>query len=256
MRSGKRNKNNLNALLLLFVFSEICLAQQFPLWFLRPGDINCNNLVVGYAKRSYYEDTAAVKKAELNAALNYTKLSDITIAGDQNFWLTAIGNAWMGSSYKEIYDSHYVSKVAEVLNIIDIHKLDGYLILLASTDECDISDVEKKLVSVYEYPKPDWMDILPDDGIYSYAVGSSEIYYYPETAWIKAEENARLNLARSLNTKIKAVQKFSSIENQAIVSESTSVKLNNIEIKGRWVNDKLKVNYVLVRCKKFSERIE
>lgn len=220
------------------------------MWFIDQVDINCRGLAVGYARRSYYEDTTAVKNAILNAADNYVKLLNNTITGDQNFWSTAIGNAWMGSSYKEIYDSFYVGKVSESLNIIDIYKLDDYLILLASKDECEISDAEKVLVSGSVNPKPGWIKNLPVDDIYNYAIGSSEVYHYAESSWLNAERNARLTLARTLNSSIKAVQLFSSNENQAIINESLDLKLQDLEIVNRWIDSTSNIFYVLIRCQK------
>lgn len=253
MRNGKRSKSNLKFLPFLFlVLIEICFAQQYPIWFLNQGDIKCNDLTVGYARRSYYGDTAAVKYAVLNAAENYVKLSKVGIAGDQNFWATAIGNAWMGSSFKETYDSGLVKKVSETINILDTHKLKDFLIVLASKDDCELLDAEASVVGIKELSIPAWMKTLPNDDIYVYAIGSSESYHYNENSWLTAEKNARLVLARSLNSKTIAVQKISSTESQAVLNESLSIQINDIEIVNRWIDNKLKVFYVLIRCRKFS----
>jgi hypothetical protein len=253
MRNGKRSKSNLKILLfLIFVLSEISFAQQYPVWLINQGDISCKGLTVGYARRSYYGDTSAVKYAVMNAAENYVKLSSVSIAGDQNFWATAIGNAWMGSSFKESYDSGLVSKVAEEIKIIDTYKLNDYLIVLTSKDECDLLETEKNLVLIAENSKPTWLANLPNNENYFYAIGSSENYHYSETSWLAAEKNARLVLARSLSSKTKAVQRFSNTENQAIVNESISMQLNDLEIANRWIDSKLKLFYVLIRCRKFS----
>jgi len=253
MRNGKRNKSNLRLLPFLFlVLSGVSFAQQYPVWFLNQGDIECNSVTVGYARRSYYGDTTAIKYAFMNAAENFVKQSSISISGDQNFWTTALGNAWMGSSIKESYDISMVGKVAETIAILDTFKLKDFLMVLTSKSECDLLEEEKNLVLILENSKPAWLVSLPSDENYIYAIGSSESYHYNENSWLTAEKNARLVLARSLNLQTKSVQKISSNESQAVLNESLSIQINDIKIVNRWIDSKSRIYYVLIRCRKFG----
>lgn len=236
-------------IVLLFFASQLNYSQQYPEWFIHQKKINCEGAVVGYAQRSYYGDTAAFQNAVLNAAENYIRFSKVQISGDQNFWLTALGNTWLGSRYSETFDTISALQIKNRLSIVDSFKSNNLLIVLFSSIKCDLKDKIKIKIKIETEHPPGWLNSIPNDNEYLYSVGSSEQYYYKENSWLNAERAARLNLARNFLIQIKSLQKTSTSESQVVTSEATSVKLRNIEVVSRWIDEQKKVYYVLIRTK-------
>ena len=74
-------------------------------------------------------------------------------------------------------------------------------------------------------------------------------YYYESSSWKEAERMARRNLARSVYTTVRMLQK-SGIQAQGIEHEELRVNLHDISVAARWTDVNARIVYVLMRTPK------
>jgi len=234
---------------LILYLSTVVSAQEYKLWFLEQGSLNCTDTAVGYAKRSYYNDSTAIIIATQNAYKNFVVQNRVNISGEQAFWTTEIGNAWMGSDIKEVYDTNRSSIISRNVILLDRMLSNDFVAILISDRECELSPLNKFVVSINSLMRPAWVDIKPQESDYYYAVGIAPEYYYESNSWMEAEKRARLNLARILYTKIESLQK-KNIGTQEIKKEKLSVELKEITFVARWKDEIKKICYVLNKIPK------
>jgi len=234
---------------LIFCFNTAVSAQEYKLWFLEQGSLNCTGTAVGYAKRSYYNDSTAFGIATENAYKNFAIQNQVTISGEQAFWTTETGNAWMGSDIKEVYDTNETKIITRNVSLVDTMISEDFVAILIGDRECELSSLDKFVAFNNSSMPPAWIDTKPQERDYYYAVGIAPEYYYESNSWMEAEKRARLNLARILFTKIESLQK-KDIGGQDIKKEKLSVELKEISFVARWKDEKNKICYVLAKVPK------
>ncbi len=231
---------------LIFCLSSVISAQGYKLWFLEQGSLNCTGTAVGYAKRSYYKDSTAFAIATDNAYKNFVIQNRVTISGEQVFWTTEMGNAWMGNDIKEVYDTNECSIISRDVIPLDTMFIEDFVAILIGDRECELSSLNKFVVSIDSSMQPAWIDVKPQESGYYYAVGITPEYYYESNSWLEAEKRVRLNLARVLYTKIESLQK-KEIGGQEVKKEKLSVELKEITFVARWKDEKNKIYYLLAK---------
>lgn len=236
-------------LVFLFLFNEILLPQVYKGWFLDPLDYGCGNTVIGYANRSYYGDTSAIKNAFLNACENYLKQHQVYFHGGQAFWTTEAGTYWMGNNFTEDIDTSIIYYTVSSLKIIDTLLTPEFVAVLVGDKSCT-GEYTSEMHNINVLKAPLWINTIPQDGVYHYAVGLAPSYYHERSSWEEAEKIARRNLASNVNSKVKSLEKKTEFEYQEIKNEDISVMLTNCEIIGRWKDTKKSVFYVLMRMPK------
>jgi len=231
---------------LILLLSTAASAQGYKLWFLEQGSLNCAGTSVGYAKRSYYKDSTAFAIATENAYKNFVVQNRVTISGEQAFWTTEIGNAWMGNDIKEVYDTNECSIISRTVIPLDTMLIKDFVAIIVGDRECELSSLNKFVVFIDSSIQPAWVDIIPQESDYYYAVGIAPEYYYESSSWMEAEKRASLNLARILYTKIESLQK-KEIGGQEVKKEKLSVELKEITFVARWKDEKNKIYYLLAK---------
>lgn len=230
-------------------FAGILIAQSYKAWFLNPLDYGCGNTVIGYSNRSYYGDTSAIKNAFLNACENYLKQHQVYFSGGQAFWTTEAGTYWMGNSFTEEIDTSIVYTTVSTLKIIDTLITPDFVAVLVSDQSCEgkFDNISQNINSL---KTPVWITSIPYDNRFFYSVGLAPSYYHERSSWEEAEKIARRNLASNVSSKMKSLEKKSSLEYQEIMNEDIAVILKNCQIIGRWRDLKKNIFYVLMRMPK------
>ncbi len=235
-------------LLLLFGTAK---AQVYPYWFLFQDQVNCKTKIVSVIKPPTFYRDSAISVAFRKGCDLLAKYTNVKIHGGQAFWTTEAGTHSMGAHYTEEYDSsltdYFQGKLKVVDYFIDKQKL---IVLSGDSTACSLSDRAKEKISIDKVKQPNWVEELPNDNRYFFAVGLSEEYYYEPSSWERAEHNAFMSLARTARSTVKSMQKKNVIESQDVFNEDVDVVLQNVEITARWRDVKKKVFYVLARTKR------
>ena len=224
------------------------MAQEYPRWFLNPSDLPCQDIVAGYAKPSFHLDSS-VNQAVLSGAEIYIKYSNSHLTGGEAYWSTEAGVAWMGSEITLQYDSAAVAVTAVTLQPIDTVYSQDLVIVLLSKGHCELDKRSRKRVAIKDLDTPSWINSIPQDGRYLYAMGQAPKYYYEISSWIEAEERTLKSLAKSIGVEVQAMQKVSQA-GQEIRHETYSVSLCDVQTVARWWDLNDGVFYVLLRMPK------
>jgi len=223
-----------------------CDAQVYPKWFLEQGNLACRSAAVGYANNSYYVKSSATH-AFRDACNSFSRQEITRISGGQAFWETEAGTFAMGSDIKEQFDTAEIAHAANFLIPLDTSIADGMVVVLVGSPRCRLDEFFRERVNITSASAPSWIESLPKDSLFYYAVGLSSEYYYESSSWKEAEQAARRNLARSICTEIKALHKRAGQENQEIRDDNSSVALKDFQVVSRWRDVKRKIFSVLIR---------
>jgi hypothetical protein len=169
-----------------------------------------------------------------------------TVAGDQLYWSTALGTAWMGSSIQEQFDTAAVSQAMVRLSPLDTLFSEGLVAVLLGTPGRVLDSVSREQRCTIGAPAPEWAEQPPQPGEFIYAVGVAPEYYYEMSSWDEAERKARLNLARTVRVKVGALQEMD-VQDHVLQREQLSVVLINSQTVARWRDAHERVFYVLAR---------
>jgi len=226
-------------------------AQQYPYWFIYQDHVKCTSQIATSINDPTYYPASAINSAFQSGCQDLARYSRIKISGEQTFWITEIGAYLMDARYYQEYDSssieYYLSKFKVVDSYTDKQKV---LVLIADSSIDLINDEFRTILNIQTLNKPDWIESLPSDNQFYYSVGESEEYSYESSSWKKAEQNALLSLAKSINAIIRSLQKRNSSEYQDILNEKIHVIIKNARIVARWRDVKDKVFYVLIKSDK------
>ena len=229
------------------VFVQPCVSQDYPYWFLFEGEVGCGTTAVGIAQPSFSRDSAVALSFRQGCGA-FVQRSWVKISGGQGFWATEGGTYWMGADFTEEYDTAGTRAICSGLSGVDtIVTKDGVFVLVARTG-CTVDGMKGKTSSIVGKAPPDWVERLPSEKGYSFAIGLAPTYFYETSSWAEAERAARRNLARGFHTELRSMQKLTSTEGQEVRQEELSVTLKNWRVVARWrdVNDG--VFYVLIKA--------
>lgn len=232
----------------LLLPSGAALAQDYPYWFFNQASVRCKRVAVGYAKSSFYPDSAAAR-AIRNGYENYARQRCTEVGGGQTFWNTEMGMFWMESNFVEKFDSTVIASAASVLTPKDTLVTDEFICVLLGGSGCIVDPWYRDEQSPKDLPSPAWIEEIPEDSNYCYGIGVAPQYFYETSSWAEAEKLARRNLARAVYTQLQAIQKLG-YQGQEILHERTAVVLKNVEIVSRWRDLEQEIFYVLVRMPK------
>ena len=235
-------------LCLTILMVQDCLAQVYPKWFLNQLALGCQKTAVGYANPSFYPDSSAAR-AFRDGCETYVRQMQTNLFGGQAFWSTEIGTIWMGSDFSEQFDSVAVANAVNHLQALDTLFTNSFVAVILSNSDCLLDMSIRERQSVCSLPFPTWLEAIPTDEEYYYAVGLAPEYFYEKSSWTEAERMARRNLARVVYIDVKALRKISG-EGQEIRLEELSVTLQSIQTVARWRDIENRIFYVLVRMPK------
>jgi len=220
---------------------------QYPVWFTEQGRIPGPRVVVGYAQPGYRHDSTG-GAAYQDALFSYARQNHVKIVGGQIFWNTEAGSFWMGSDFSEDVDTTGLTQAAESLAVLDSFTTPSMQALLLGP-KGDELDPAWKTRTRWGSRSPEWIESPPASSTDEYAVGMAPQYYYESSSWKEAERMARRNLARSVFTTVRMLQK-SGIQAQGIEHEELRVDLHDISVAARWTDVNARIVYVLMRTPK------
>jgi len=235
--------------LVLLGCAAVAQAQEYPRWFLRPGELPPAELAAGYGQPSMYPDSTG-GPAFVNAAENLVRLRSSVFAGSQAFWTAEFGTMVVGSTVTEMYDTAAVEAEARRLKVLHQHRTAKMTLVLAGSG-VEIDESKRALVNVRAIPRPTWTERPPSSTTHMYAVGMSAEYFYESSSWLMAEYAARRELARSVTSILKSLQRVSSV-GQEVRDETVACRLTDVVVVERWKDPIKRIHYVLIRMPKPS----
>lgn len=184
--------------LLLFIACTLPLvAQQYPRWFLFPGEIHCTTTVTVITQPpTYYRDSAIAHAFRLGCDM-LARYTAMHVAGGQTFWATEAGIHSMGAKYEVLYDTALTDFYRSTRIVLDAFVDKQRTLVLVGDSNCAVDDNARSMVRLDKISQPQWVEQPPADNRYHYAVGFSEEFYYETSSWQTAEKNAYMALARS-----------------------------------------------------------
>jgi hypothetical protein len=235
--------------LVLLGWAASVQAQEYPRWFLRPGDLPRADFAAGYGQPSMYLDTTG-GPAFTNAVENFVRFHSTVFAGSQAFWTAEFGTMVVGSSVTEQYDTASVESESRRLKVLHQHKTTKLTLVLAGSG-AGIGDADRALLNIRAIPRPVWTERPPASATHMYAVGMAAEYFYESSSWLMAEYAARRELARSVTSILKSLQRVSTV-GQEVKDETVACRLSDVAVIERWKDPIKRIHYVLIRMLKPS----
>ena len=235
---------------LLLIASSTASGQIYPRWFLFPDEIPCPVCAIGVAPTPYYPDSSG-GEAFISAVQNYLHSNEVTIEGTKEYGATTDGMTAVSTSVCETIDSSRFEGLSKTLKLFDLKSIGGMTIALAGEGSCAVPDSLKTPILV-SASTPSWLAILPQDARYYYAVGMSEPAYYESSAWLEAEKHARLELAKSVRSTVRGLDRLETGSSGAeayssVQDEKISVTLHEAQVVRRWRDLQARLYVILIR---------
>lgn len=230
-------------ILIFVLFKSTVFAQDYPYWFLHQGKLDCQSSVVGYAKPAEYQASSAAQ-AHQNAFENISLINTM-VSGKQGFHTTEIGAFWLGSDINAQGDTVKSNYLSLQYTAVDTFFSD-HLVCVVIMKDGKIKDQHKRRIPCAAQQKPTWVTTLPKKEDMLFALGAAPSYYYEISSWQEAENNARLNLARSVQVKIQSLEK-EYLQYQRIDSETVSTSLSDVSVAARYRDFETNLYYVLLQ---------
>ncbi len=234
---------------LLVSVSNILVAQTYPAWFLNPEKIPCTDALTMIIRSSVYPQSA-MQTAFVEGCFTLARYKNSQISGGQAFWSTESGIFEMGSNYAIDFDSSLAERYFERLKITDSFTDNTKIVLLIADSACKFGDELFEKKNIKNIPEPKWIEQMPNEKGYIYAVGLSQEYVYEVSSWNSAERNGFLDLARQQKISLKSVQKHDVNEQHDLRNEDVNAQLTDVKVISRYRDLKRKIFYVLMRMKK------
>ena len=236
--------------LIFLTFSGMAFAQQYPKWFLFPGEVRCSPHITFITSPATYHSDSAIAEGFKLACDLLARYASMQISGGQTFWATEAGISSMGAKYEQHYDTLLAGEYLSTLKVLQSYIDKEKTLVLVGDSSCPVNDDLTSLLPLGIIKQPQWVEELPVEKGYQFGVGFSEQFYYEISSWQWAEKNSYMALARSTQVKMQSLQKQNTTEGQDIRNEEIDVYLRNVEIVARWKDVKKKIYYVLARMKK------
>ncbi len=235
--------------LVLFVCSTVH-AQMYPRWFLFPDEIPCGTFAIGMAPTPYYPDSSG-GEAFLSGVVNAVRSDELTIEGTKEYGATDVGVTAISTDVQEIIDSAKIDLFAKSLKLLDLRTIGETTLALVGHADCQFPDSLKNAKRPSRR-SPAWLASLPQDSQYYYAVGMSEPAYYEFSAWLEAEKHARLELAKSVRSTVRGVDRMEAGASgdeaySSVQDEKISITLRGVQVARRWKDPKTRLYAVLLR---------
>ena len=232
----------------LLVYAAPAPAQEYPRWFLRQGDLSCPLCAAGYGQPSMYLDTTG-GPAFQNGVMNAVIFQGSTFTGSEGFWTAEFGTMVFGSSVTEEYDTAAVEVALRTLKPLHQFRSPKFTLVLAGNPACPLSDPDRATINIRNVPRPSWVERPPQSPTHLYAVGMSAEYFYETSSWLMAEKTARRELARSVSSALRGLQRMSKV-GQEVRDETITCRLREVQVIERWKDPVKRIHYVLVRMLK------
>jgi len=155
----------------------------------------------------------------------------------------------MGSTVTEEYDTAAVERSVSLLKPLHQYKTQKMSLVLAGEQGAVIPPGAFDPVNIRAVPRPSWIERPPASPTHLYAVGMAAEYFYESSSWLMAEYTARRELARSVSTALRAVQRMSTVGHE-VRDETVTCRLAEIRVMERWKDPLKRIHYVLVRMLK------
>ena len=211
---------------------------RYPQWFWQPPLDLSFSTAVGYALTGRYPEKA-VERAIDDAIESVAKSIRVHIHGKQ------VSTDWqLIPGFQEEIDVSVKEHVQEKHQVLAIYQ--DEVLAMAFVGLGTTSNISNHFTTASPSP-PDWLEKLPDQPRYIYALGQSYMGAYPGKAWTRAEGRARINLALAIESNISILKKLHRDFLKIITRTHINVTLTEIETVERWYDSQQRVCHVLLR---------
>ena len=209
-------------------------AILYPIWFHNMPYKHGTVFAVGYAP-IYFDTSASFTEAKKNLKQNLCLAKYCEVAGERAFLRIGTLTAYMGGNITLKYDTACMTNYY----VLDSAITADMVLVLGSDKRVD--DWQNCILRMGDF----WHNSIELDNFITDVV-AVPLYYYESSSWQEGEKLARVKLATQLYTKIKALQKVHNDIIECVSVESTSVKLMNTQILGRYKDESKGICYLLV----------
>ena len=245
-----------------FIVTSFFKAQEKPTWYFSPPQSDNLFYAIGLSPK-YQNDKDSFAAAQENAIGNLTREIKVRlISGSAS---VSSSSSYLEQSYAiELIDSTIYNSVSKNAVPIDSINYDGYAYYLMAIRRnlkkpvaSSINQWIKSDVSLRDYDnekgKPTWISILPKRKGIIFSVGMSSNYLHLNDCWDNSAKNARVNLAKEIQVRIKSMSVDYETgvisQHKEWIEETTNVELNDTPIIERWYDKNKNLYYTLIEHK-------
>ena len=228
----------------LLIWVNGASAQEYPTWFTQlPGDLSAP-VAVGYAPASRQKDRALSAAVE-DGLQRLARDISAKIRSEEGFAQVGGGLRFLGRIVDEEVEPALLRSLQSAHRILDSATVNGMTLVLLSRKQDDVRvGHARKAMSVR---KPAWIEEVPREKAYQFAVGVSRLYFHEESSWMAAEQSARLEMARGVLSRVQSLLRMHDGRIENVIVSETDVVLNNVQFVARWLDRENKACYVLCR---------
>ena len=245
-----------------FVFTSFFQAQEKPTWYFSPPQSD-NLLYATGLSPQYQKPEDSFAAAQENAIGNLTR--EIKVRLISGLASVSGSGSYLKQSFAiEFIDSTIYNAVSKNAVPIDSINYDGYTYYLmairrnlkkpaaSSINQWIKSDASLKYYD-NEKKTPAWISILPKRKGIIFSIGMSSNYLHLNDCWDNSAKNARVNLAKEIQVRIKSMSVDYETgvlsQRKEWLEETTNVELNNTRIIERWYDKNKNLYYTLIEHK-------
>ena len=210
----------------------------YPHWFwYTPTHISFPT-AVGYALTGAYPEKSEQQAID-DGIERLAKSVQIRVYGKH--WLK---DGKLVQQFDEETEAHVKAQVKETYQLLANHQGKKLtMVLVGLGTEAGLSNHLKTA----DPSAPNWLQKLPHQPGYTYAIGHTFAGAHPKNAWTGAEHNARANLALGIksDTSHRSQLVTGKLASDTVIE--TNITLTGIETVARWYNAKNRNCYVLAR---------
>ena len=231
--------------------SRPVLKASYPTWFWNTPTSKDNLFAIGLSETFAHEE-ASEERAIANGVENLAKSLLVSIKGEYGIVREGGRVTFSGNDMQENMSSTMHSFVEKHHQVVAKCVTPTYTFVLLRLGE-NGSELSVSSTASTVLPKdPPWVTSLPMESGYMYASGQSNPYYRETNSWRAAEEHARIALALNLESKVRGLAKELDVQTTTgsgsnIITVSTDVELNRVQVVARWKHPEYNTCHVLVR---------
>ena len=210
----------------------------YPDWFWQPPLNLSFSTAVGYGLTGRYPEEA-LKRAIDDGIESVAKSIRVRIHGKQ-----ISTDRQLIPGFQEETDASVKEHVKEKYQVLATNQDKALTMVLLGLGTTP--NVPDHITTASPSP-PSWLEKLPDQPGYIYALGQSYLGAYPGKAWVRAEGRARINLALTCKSNISTLKRLVKKVIEVNTRQVVDVTLTGTETVERWYDAREQVCHVLVR---------
>jgi hypothetical protein len=215
---------------------------EMPSWFWHQPHQAGNSYAVGYAPLYYYP-ASSYREAFANATETLWRDRCFDVAGSQASGWEGSGLMSLGAKFKFNFDTTGLGEFGGNVTHLDSAVVGDLVVVLIGTSP---TEIDRRILTS---PHLDDFHGTKPSGLIG--IAAAPAYYSKTSGWLEAERLARIELALSASSSMKAMQ--SDLDKSSIYSVvvETDITLSGVAVLQRTYDPKLGVFWVMVSAEKW-----